>query len=86
MAKKLFIGNLSWNLRTEDLRAAFEGFGEITDCIVMMDRDNPNRSRGFGFVEFANEEDADSAMDEMNEKELDGRNLLVNIARAREER
>ncbi len=85
MAKKLFVGNLSWNVRTEGLREAFEAFGEVTDAIVMMERDNPNRSRGFGFVEFANDEDADRAIQEMNETELDGRRIMVNEARPRED-
>ena len=85
MAKKLFVGNMSWNTRNDGLRAAFEQFGEVIDAVVIMERDNPNRSRGFGFVEFANEEDADRAIAEMNETELDGRRIMVNEAKPRED-
>lgn len=85
MSKKLFVGNLSWGLADADLEAAFSEFGELTDFVVMKDRET-GRSRGFGFVTFANAEEADAAIEAMNGKELDGRALTVNEARRREER
>ncbi len=85
MAKKLFIGNLSWGVKNDDLRTAFEPFGEVEDAVVITERDNPSRSRGFGFVTFVNDEDAETAIAEMHETELDGRPLLVNEARPRDE-
>jgi RNA recognition motif-containing protein len=81
---KLFIGNLSWKMRDADLRAAFEPFGEVTDAVIIMERDNPGRSRGFGFVTFANEEDGRAAIDQMHEQELEGRNIIVNEAQPRD--
>ena len=83
--KKLFIGNLPWSIRTDQLQELFSQFGEVEDCIVMTDRDT-GRSRGFGFVTFTNAEDADKAVAEMNEKEIEGRALTVNEAKPREER
>lgn len=80
MSKKLYVGNLSWNLRDDDLRKAFEEFGEVEDAFVMMDK-HTNRSKGFGFVTFVNDADADKAMEGMNEKEVDGRPLKVDEAR-----
>lgn len=79
MAKKLFVGGLSWNTTNEGLRHAFERFGEITEVKVITDRET-GRSRGFGFVTFAQEEDADNAIHEMDGTELEGRNIKVNEA------
>ena len=84
MSSKLYIGNLSWGVSTEDLRAAFEQYGEIEDAIVMTDRET-GRSRGFGFVTFTNAEDAAAAIEAMHETELDGRPLTVNEARTKRE-
>ncbi|MFT7183761.1 MAG: RNA recognition motif-containing protein [Oceanicoccus sp.] len=84
MSKKLYIGNLSWGVATEDLRTAFEQYGEIEDAIVMTDRET-GRSRGFGFVTFTNAEDAEAAVEAMHETELDGRPLTVNEARPKRE-
>ncbi len=81
--KKLFVGNLSWSMNSDDLRAAFESFGEIDDAVVILERDT-GRSRGFGFVTFVNAADADAAIAEMNEKEVQGRALIVNEARERD--
>ena len=86
MATKLYVGNLSYSTTTASLKAAFEKAGEVTDAIVMEDRDQPGRSRGFGFVTMANEDGAKAAIDMYNEKDLDGRNIRVNEARPMEPR
>lgn len=85
MAKKLFVGNLSWGIDRDSLYRAFEGYGEIEDARVITDRDT-GRSRGFGFVTFADDGAADRAMEEMNGKDVDGRPLRVNEAQERQDR
>ncbi len=82
MSKKLFVGGLSWGTDDTGLRTAFEQFGEIEEAKVIADRET-GRSRGFGFVTFTNDEDADTAVQEMNGTELDGRSINVNEARDR---
>jgi len=77
---KLYVGNLSFTITTDQLGQMFSEYGEITDAVVIMDRIR-NRSKGFGFVTFANAEDADKAEQAMNGKEVDGRALVVNKAR-----
>ncbi len=81
----IYVGNLSWSSTDDDLRSAFEAFGEVTSAKVIMDRET-GRSRGFGFVEMPNENEAREAIDGMNQKDLQGRTLRVNEAREREER
>jgi len=83
--KSLFVGNMNFQTTESDLRALFEPFGEITRVQVMTDRDT-GRSRGFGFVEMADDEAAAQAVAALNGKELDGRALNVNEARPRPER
>ncbi|MFA6032467.1 MAG: RNA-binding protein [Myxococcota bacterium] len=83
MPNKLFIGSLSWNTRDEGLRAAFEKYGEITEAKVIMDR-MTGRSRGFGFVTFADEAAADRAKTEMDGQMIDGRAIRVDFPRERE--
>jgi cold-inducible RNA-binding protein len=83
--KNLFVGNLNFQTADAELQALFEPFGEITRVQVMTDRDT-GRSRGFGFVEMANEEEATKAIQALNGKELDGRALNVNEARPKPER
>lgn len=83
MEKTVYVGNVSWNLSDDDLKEAFSPFGEINSATIITDR-NSGRSKGFGFVTFANAEDADTAIEEMHEKELDGRNIIVNEARPKE--
>jgi cold-inducible RNA-binding protein len=85
MSTKLYIGNLSYNANEEQLRTLFSEIGEISDVAVIMDRDT-GRSRGFGFVEMASDEAAQEAISRFNGYMLDGRELTVNVARAREER
>ncbi len=85
MSKKLFVGNLSWGTSDEDLRKAFAPYGDIEDAVVLKDRDT-GRSRGFGFVTFVNDSDAESAVSSMNEADIGGRNIVVNEARPPESR
>ena len=83
--RNLFVGNLSFQTTEGDLTSLFEPFGEITRVQVMTDRDT-GRSRGFAFVEMANDEAAAKAVAELNGKEVDGRALNVNEARPKPER
>ncbi len=83
MSKKLFVGNLSWNIDDHGLREAFEPHGEITEATVITDR-NSGRSRGFGFVTFADDEAADNAAAALNQTELDGRTIKVEVAQERD--
>lgn len=80
MSVKLFIGNLEYSVTTEDLRSYFATAGEVVDAIVITDKMS-GRSRGFGFVEFANETDAKQAIEKLNGTELKGRKINVNEAR-----
>ncbi|KAJ7350266.1 hypothetical protein DFH08DRAFT_806388 [Mycena albidolilacea] len=79
---KCYVGNLSWNTDDESLRQAFSEFGQVVDSIVMKDRET-GRSRGFGFVTFNSGEEAEAAINGLNEQDLDGRRLKVNLANAR---
>jgi len=83
MSKKLFVGSLSWDTNDEGLRNAFSDHGEITEAIVISDRDS-GRSRGFGFVTFADDEAADKAVAALNGAQLDGRTIRVDVAQAKE--
>jgi RNA recognition motif-containing protein len=83
MAKKLFVGSLSWNTTDEGLRAAFERFGPVSEAKVILDRDT-GRSRGFGFVTFEDGSHADAAIEAMNGQKLDGRTINVNEAHERQ--
>lgn len=85
MGNKLFVGGVSWNTTDESLREAFEKFGEVTDAVIITDRET-GRSRGFGFVTFQNNDDAESAVKAMDGTELDGRTIRVNEAKERERR
>lgn len=82
MAKKLFVGGLAWATTDDGLRQAFERFGEVTEAKVIMDRET-GRSRGFGFISFANDDHCMSAMQEMDGSQLDGRTIKVNEAQER---
>ncbi|MEJ2190124.1 MAG: RNA-binding protein [Acidobacteriota bacterium] len=83
MSKKLFVGSLSWDTNDESLRSAFSDHGEITEAIVISDRDS-GRSRGFGFVTFEDDEAADKAVAALNGTQLDGRTIRVDVAQAKE--
>lgn len=78
--KKLYVGNLPYSVDKDALISLFSTFGDIVDAVVISDK-YTQRSKGFGFVEFADEAAAQKAVAEMNEKEVEGRNLVVNVAR-----
>lgn len=82
MGKKLYVGNLSYRVTDADLRNLFEPHGEIVSAQVVMDRDT-GRSKGFGFVEMSNNQEADAAMSALDGQESEGRRLTVNEARPR---
>jgi RNA recognition motif-containing protein len=84
MAKKLFIGNLPYNMTQDELRNIFSEAGNVLSAAVIVDK-MTGRSRGFGFVEME-DADAEKAIAEINGKEIDSRKLVVNEARAKEER
>lgn len=84
MAKTLYVGNLNFRTDEEGLRATFSNFGTVTDARIVMDRDT-GRSRGFGFVEMEDDSAADTAVEQMNGADLDGRPLRVNEAQPRTE-
>lgn len=85
MAKKLFVGNLPFSIDESALRDLFAEVGDVASASIITDRDT-GRSRGFGFVEMANDADAQSAIDALNGHAVDGRELTVNEARPREPR
>ncbi len=84
MAKKLYVGNLSYNTHEEDLREAFSKIGEVVSATLIVDQTN-GRSKGFGFVEMATDEDAEKAIASMNGTSLMDRTIIVNEARPKTE-
>jgi len=82
MGRKIFVGGLSWDTSDQGLHQAFGRFGDIEEAIVIKDRDT-GRSRGFGFVTFTEEGSVQSAIDEMNGTDLDGRTIRVDQAQER---
>ena len=82
---KLYVGNLSFNTTADDLQAAFEAFGTVVEVVLISDRET-GRSRGFAFVTMGSRAEGQAAIDGLQGRELDGRALSVNEARAREER
>jgi len=84
MSAKVYVGNLSFDVDDNMLKDTFAEFGEITEAIVIKDRDT-GRSKGFGFVEFAEDASAQKAIAELDGKDLGGRPLKVNEARPKEE-
>ncbi|GAC1447687.1 MAG: hypothetical protein NVSMB9_30130 [Isosphaeraceae bacterium] len=85
VGKKLYVGNLTYNVNESDLEALFAPFGTVQSAQIIVDRDT-NRSKGFGFVEMDTEAQAQAAIQGLNAREHDGRNLTVNEAKPREER
>ena len=85
MAKKLYVGGIAYTTNDSALRDAFAQVGEVTSATIIMDK-MTGRSKGFGFVEMANDADADKAIEKWNGQELDGRKLTVNEARPMEPR
>src|SRR4051794_31996918 len=82
---RLYVGNLSYNISNQQLEELFAEYGQVKSAQVVMDRDT-GRSKGFGFVEFVDANQARAAIEGLNLKEIDGRSLTVNEARPREER
>ncbi|MFO1292399.1 MAG: RNA-binding protein [Rubrivivax sp.] len=85
MGNKLYVGNLAYSVRDDSLQQAFAQFGTVTSAKVMMDRET-GRSKGFGFVEMGSDAEAQAAINGMNGQPLEGRPLVVNEARPREDR
>jgi len=85
MSKRLFIGNLSFDTDSAQLNELFSQVGTVSSCDVITDRFS-GRSKGFAFVEYESEKEADEAIAKFNEHELGGRKMIVNVARPREER
>ncbi|KAF1023549.1 MAG: hypothetical protein GAK30_00501 [Paracidovorax wautersii] len=85
MGNKLYVGNLSYGFRDDDLQQAFSEFGTVNSAKVMMERDT-GRSKGFGFVEMGTDEEAQAAINGLNGQSLGGRNVVVNEARPMEAR
>lgn len=83
--KRLYVGNLSFDATEDDVRGAFSAFGEVSSVHMVTDRDT-GRPRGFGFVEMADSDAADQAIENLNGSQLSGRALTVNEARPRPER
>lgn len=80
----IYVGNLSWSLKDQDLANLFTPFGEVASAKIVMDKFT-QRSKGFGFVEMPNDEQAQAAIAQLNGSEVDGRNLVVNESRPKEE-
>lgn len=80
----IYVGNLSWNLKDQDLQNLFSPHGEVASAKIINDKFT-NRSKGFGFVEMPNDEEAKAAIDALNGTEIDGRNIVVNESRPKEE-
>lgn len=85
MATRLFVGSLAWATTDDSLKEFFSGVGTVVSANVIVDRET-NRSKGFGFVEMSSDEEAKAAVEQLNGKDLDGRPIVVNEARPREER
>jgi RNA recognition motif-containing protein len=83
LSKKLFVGSLPWAVNDEGLKEAFTPYGNVVSATVVKDR-RSGRSKGFGFVEFENDSEAKAAIEALNGKELQGRNIVVNEAKPKE--
>ncbi|PID38613.1 MAG: RNA-binding protein [Proteobacteria bacterium] len=79
MSKKLFVGGLAWATTDDSLRDAFASYGDVQEARVITDRET-GRSRGFGFVTYGQDDDADQALNALNGAELDGRTIRVDVA------
>jgi RNA recognition motif-containing protein len=80
----IYVGNLSYGMSEDELRDAFGAFGEVSSVKILMDRET-GRSRGFGFVEMPNQSEAETAIAQLNGKDVEGRALRINEARPREQ-
>ncbi len=83
MATKLFVGSLAWATTDDSLKAHFDAIAPVVSARVITDRET-GRSRGFGFVEYESDDAAKTAIEKLNDSELDGRNITVNEARPRD--
>lgn len=83
---RVYVGNLPYTMRNEDLFKMFALYGKVADVVVMMEPDDPNRSKGFGFVTMTNKLEAEKAIKMINGKEILGREIVCNIAKPREPR
>ncbi len=84
MSVQIYVGNLAYRMREDALRELFEQFGEVTDVKIIKDR-LTGRSKGFGFVEMTDKEEAEKAIQKLDGSEVEGRNIRVNVARPRRE-
>lgn len=80
----IYVGNLSWSLKDQDLANLFASFGEVTSAKIVTDKFT-QRSKGFGFVEMANDDQAQAAIAQLNGSEVEGRNIVVNESRPKQE-
>jgi RNA recognition motif-containing protein len=80
----IFVANLNFKVQEEDLRETFEAYGEVDSARIITDR-HTGRSKGFGFVEMSNADEANVAIENLNDKEMEGRNLVVKVAEERSE-
>ncbi len=80
----IYVGNLSYSIKEDGLRELFEEYGEVSSAKIITDRET-GRSKGFGFVEMTNEEEANAAIENLNGKDVEGRNINVSKARPRKE-
>jgi RNA recognition motif-containing protein len=82
----IYVGNLAYSLTEDELANEFANYGEVTSAKIIVDRENNNRSKGFGFIEMADDSSAKKAIEELNGKEVAGRTLRVNEAKPRQPR
>ena len=82
---KLFVGGISWNVEEDQLKELFAKFGEVASVKIIMDRET-GKSKGFGFVEMPNDEEAKSSIAGLNDTQLDGKNIGVNVAEEKKPR
>lgn len=85
MAKKLFVGNIEWGVTDDQLKEIFAAHGEVEEAVIIKDKFS-GRPKGFGFVTYVNDDDADKAVEALNDYDLNGRKLAVNEARPKEPR
>ncbi len=84
MTVQIYVGNLNYRMTEDSLQKMFEKYGEVVSAKIIMDKYS-GRSKGFGFVEMANKDDGEKAIQELNESEVEGRNIRVNFARPRQD-
>ncbi len=81
----IYVGNLSYKMTDEDLEKLFKTFGSVSESKIVTDRES-GRSKGFGFVEMPNQAEGDEAIRQLDGKEIDGRNIKVNVAKPKEDK